>query len=336
MGDVEVPLMRLPLLGWLALGAALLDAGTNRLGLRVLAANLPHATRVNLERWGGVPRNLAAVAGLVALAAGLLAFVRRRGHVSLPSRIGLAAFSGVLLPTLFLATVLPAARTTPPIVLLATGAADVMAILLAASVLGRPGPACLRLGMASFASAALLGFGAIVLGLASGLFNLSLGYSISGTMAQLGEVAWLTVPICFGAALWPRGRGPAQRLRLAAAAGVAAFTLSIFLWGQVSLRSHFADIFYGLTHLNLFLESAPMVYGPILAFGMGVVTLGLLSPLMADRQLGAGLLLVAAAGFTPRAPILLLYLSLGALLLARGCLARATLAATHDLLRARG
>jgi len=120
---------------------------------------------------------------------------------------------------------------------------------------------------------------------------------------------------------------------MAGALGVATATLGVFFWSQLSLRSHFPDVIYGLTHLNLFLETAPTVYGPILAVGMGVVTLGLLSPVMADRQIGAGLLLLAAGGFTPRAPILLLYLSLGALLLTRGSLARTTLAATHDLLR---
>jgi hypothetical protein len=259
--------------------------------------------------------------------------VRQRGHVSLPSRIGLAAFSGILLPTLFLATVLPSARTTPPIVLLAAGAADVLAVLLAAAVIGRRGPLSLRLGMMCFASAALLGFSAIVLGIASSLLGLSAGYSLSGRLAQLGELAWLLFPLAFGVALWPRGAGPKQRLRLVGALSVAALALAIFFWAQMSLRSHFGDVFYGLTHLELFLESAPVIYGPMIALGMGVVTLGLLSPVAADRQLGAGLLLLAAGGFTPRAPILLLYLSLGALLLTRGCLARATLTVTRDLLR---
>jgi len=333
--EFEVPLMRLPLLAWLAVAAAVTDALVNRIGLRVFASNLGHATRVALERWGGVPRNLAAVAGLVALTAGLLSFVRHRGHVSLPSRIGLAGFSGILLPTLLLATVLPAARTTPPIVLLATGAADVLVILLAAAVLSRRGPASLRLGIASFATASLLGFAAIVLGIAGALLNLRLASSLSATLAQLGEVAWLSVPLAFGAALWPREGGARARRRSMVAAGCSLMVLSLCLGAQLSLRAHFADLFYGLTHLTLFLESAPVVYGPLLAVGAGVICLGLLSPGMADRQLAAGLLLLAAAGFAPRAPGLLLYLCLGALLLTRACLARETLAATRDILRTR-
>jgi len=78
-----------------------------------------------------------------------------------------------------------------------------------------------------------------------------------------------------------------------------------------------------------------MVYAPLLALGVGVATLGLLSPRAADRQLGGGLLVLAASGFAPRSPILLLYLALGALLLTRGALARATLEATRDLVRPR-
>jgi len=170
-------------------------------------------------------------------------------------------------------------------------------------VLGRRGPTSLRLGMGSFATAVLLGFAAIVLGIASGLLTLNWGYSLSARFAQLGELSWLSIPLFFGS--------------------------------QLSLRSHFGDVFYGLTHLTVFLERAPVVYAPMLAVGMGVICLGLLSPVAADRQIGAGLLLLAAGGFAPRAPGLLLYLCLGALLMTRGCLARATLEATKDILRTR-
>ncbi|MBW2461598.1 MAG: hypothetical protein JRH11_08115, partial [Deltaproteobacteria bacterium] len=147
----EVPsqiLAASPILGVLAALAAIVDLLLNHGIVRSLTGILDHPTHLTLSNLGGLPRNLAAVAGFVALAAALTQFLSapRKGRIT--RGMGLAGFGGIFLPIVAVATILPPeflARRWTYLIVFAVGAGNVLTILISATGARRPGPLGLRL-----------------------------------------------------------------------------------------------------------------------------------------------------------------------------------------------
>lgn len=312
-----------PALALLAALAAVCDLVVNRVVLRGLADALGHGAAVDLARWGMLPRNLAAVAGLVALGFALVDFIRIRGHLPLRRRIVLAAFAGIFLPTALLATVLPEEKTTTQVVLLATGAANVLAVLTGLTAVRFTSPPALRIGLAGAITAVFFAFAALVLAMLGTQLGWNTGYVIASAMRRVGEIAYLLTAVPVGLAVFA-GRGePRGQLQLALGLGAAFALMVAMFWGRLELRAEFAVVLYGAQRVELFIDTFPLAYALPLALATGVGIAGLASASAAKRQAACGLLLVLAAGYSPKSPGPLLVMVLGLALLSRATMSSA-------------
>jgi hypothetical protein len=313
-------LAKTPLLGMLAAFAALLDLAVNRVAIRTLGETLSHLELIELVRWGHLPRNLAAISGLVALTIALLSFLRTPMHAPVRRRLSIAGFAGIFLPTTALATLLPAERTSLQIVLFAVGAANVLAVLLGLTAARRDAPWGIRAGVALVAISAFFAFASLVVTLLPPIAQTQAGLVAGAVLRRTGEVCFLIAPIAVAVSIGPRGRD--RRSRVSLAAGVVTFLVAMSLswWGLNSLRGDFAVVLYGAERVELFLESAPFVYVVLLSTAVAVGVAGVTSGDSAHRQAGAGVLLLVAGGYAARSPGRLLMTVLAVALLARTCI----------------
>jgi hypothetical protein len=315
-------LEKTPLLGHLAVAAALIDATINRVLLRALGPTLDREAGIAIGDAGGLPKNLTAVAGLVALAVALIAFVRIRSHAPLRRRVLLAGFSGVFLPTVFLATFLPEERTTQQVVLLGTGAANVLAVLVGLGAIRWPSPPALRLALSVVCSGLFASFGAIVVAIVSPEAGWEPGYDVARILRHLGEIAYLSAPAPLLAFLFVRPEPDRRRVLMMVVGSVAALAVfGAMLYGRTSLRGDFGVVLYGAQRLVLFIDSFPLAYALPIAVATGVGAAALASSTASDRQVGAGVLLLLAAGYAPKTPLTLLVMVLGVVLLSRAATA---------------
>lgn len=306
-----------PLLGIVAAVCAVIDLALNRVAVRTLGDSLAHEELIQLSRWGELPRNLAAVCGLVALTIALVAFLRTPVHAPVRRRLSIAGFAGIFLPTTALATLLPAERTSLQIVLFATGAANVLTVLLGLTAARRAAPPGIRIGVGIMALSALLSFTALVVALVEPIAHTAAGVSTARWLRHAGEAFYLLIPLAVAVSVFPTGHTPRSRLSLAAGVIAAVTAATLMWWGHEELRAEFTVIVYGATRLEMLLESIPEAYTVPLALGFGVGVGALVSDDAARRQAGAGVLLVVAAGYAARSPSRLLMMVLGAALLAR-------------------
>ena len=94
--------------------AALVDLVWNRVAVRLVTDD---DTGIAWMRAGVFPRNLAAVAGMVALSWSLFVFLRMAGYARLTRRLTLSAVAGLLLPAFLLAIVIQKERVSIFVVL---------------------------------------------------------------------------------------------------------------------------------------------------------------------------------------------------------------------------
>lgn len=325
----EAPLRVLPTLGVLTLVCALVDLFGRRLAVRVLSdrslASISHDVLVDLGRGTQFVRNLAAFAGLVALASALVGFLHPRAPIPTPQRVGLAGFAGVFLPTIFLSAVLPVERTTPIVVLVACGASSFLAILFALGALRWRGPALLRVAVGLLATAAFLGFTSTVFLVLARLLLWDTGYSFGMSLRRVGEVAWLLTLAATAVVAWPSDRSRRVQVALAVVASLAsggALVALATLFRRASVELY-TDLVYGATHLELGLEAMPVAYPGLVLACLPFGLVGLVSGDAGRRFAGAALLFTAAGGFSPSTPLTLLFQSLGVVLLARALVGEA-------------
>jgi len=327
IGDEEWrDLEAIPLLGLVAMAAALADLSVNGVAIRSLAETLSHPALLTLSRWGELPRNLAAIAGLVALPAALLGYLRTRRWANVQRRLIIAGFAGIFLPVVALATVLspdvlPHDERTLKLVKVGVGAANVLAVLLGLVAVRRSAPVGLRIGVALATASCFFAFSSLAMGELRFVAATRIGLLAHIGLRQMGEVTYLMLPISVAISLVPRA--PDLRSRLALGAGVASALAiaGVFAWGVVALRSDFAVVLYGAQRTDLLAEVAVWGYALPLAVGFGAGAAGLASTEAGRRQAGAGLLLLLAAGFAPRTPGGLLTMVLGMALLSRASIA---------------
>lgn len=310
-----------PLLGLLAALAALADLAINRVALRTLGGTLTHEELITLSQWGHLPRNLAAIAGLVALTLALLAVLRTPMHAPVRRRLSIAGFAGIFLPTTALATLLPAERTSEQIVLFAVGAANVLAVLLGLTAARRPAPWGIRAGTALIAISAFFAFVALLVSVVQPIAHTAFGLAANAVLRRIGEVLFLAAPIAIGASL-STARPRTTRDKLALAVGIVTFLIaaSIGWWGLDELGSDFGVVLYGAERVELFLEAAPFLYVVVFAAALGIGAHAVFSSDAAMRQAGAGLLLLVAGGYAARSPGRLLMTVLAVALIARSCI----------------
>lgn len=312
-----------PALARLAAVMALVDLFWNRVVVRVLAVT-DEDTAVSLQRSGVFPRNLAAVAGLMCLVAGLFGFLRMAGYSGLGRRLGLSSVAGILLSTFVLALVIVKEQVPIYVVVAALAGTNVLVLLVGSvAVQYRGGPRQVA---------------AVLVMLSGTLFLLMLisltirpiaESSAAGPIGlfchHAGEVVWHALPFAGLVALWrtrpgaPASDGPPLgAIGRGLSVGLVVLTLLGAALLERSLHAHrFSTLVYGALRLTLLPESLSWLNGLAVGAGVAVSVLGLASRHPGRVQLGAGVALWLAAGFAPRAPGQLLDYALAAVLLAR-------------------
>jgi hypothetical protein len=320
--EAPVAIERPPPLALMAALAALVDLFWNRVAVRLVADD---DTGIAMMRAGVFPRNLAAVAGLAALAFSLFGLLRMAGYAGLMRRLTLSAVSGLLLPAFLLAMVIQKERVSILVVLIALGMANALAVLVGV------GGAAYRSGALRWALSFATASGALVLVVlvvasVRSLIEAGLGGPVGFVARHGGELAWHLVPLC---AAWfvlrpaqpgaPFSMGPRPGPAALGAAAVAfGLIVGLGFYGQAALHGHrFGTLVYGALRLTLLPESLGALYAVSAGVAVAVTVAGLASGSPARAQVGAAVALWLAAGYAPRAPGQLLDFALAVVLLAR-------------------
>jgi hypothetical protein len=305
-----------PFFGMAAAVCAMLDVIWNRIAVR--AIDEPFV--LSMSRVGDLPRNLAGVFGIVALALGILRFLIDDEHVRVRRRLGLAAFSGIFVPTAALAIVLPAQLLTNEVLLIGAAAAYVLVVLLALTAAVQPVP----LGYRSANLLAALGaFGAFI-GMAALLIRpvavTRIGHLVATACEHAAEVCYFLVPVAVLPVLLPKI--PDARSWLGAGLAIASAVVTIALLAALQLFSESPDlVLVGAFDVELLVDVAPFVYPVLFGICFGAAALGIFHRSAIEQQIGVGLVLWLAAGSAGRVPIRLLAMVLGVVLLARAAIA---------------
>jgi hypothetical protein len=331
--DDRHELAAIPVLGLVAMAAALIDLWLNGVLLRTVGDGMSHATLIEVARWGDLPRNLSAIAGLVALPASLVGYLATRRWANIQRRLVIAGFAGLFLPIVALATllspeVLPHDDRTIKLVKVGIGAANVLAVLVGLIAVRRAAPAGVRLGVLFATASCFLAFAALAIAEIRWISHTQWGVISFYVVRRLGEGAYLLMPIAVAMTLLPRTNDLRGRIALGAGALVAAVVAALVGWGILGLRGDFDIVLYGAQRLELFSDGAQVLGIPLtvlyvlpLAIGFGAGTAGLASTDPGRRQAGVAILLLLAAGFAPRSPAPLLSMVLGVVLLSRASIA---------------
>ncbi len=329
------PLHQSPPLAIVAAVAAVLDLVLRRGLLRTVSDRLGRSDALALHRILDVPMNLAAIAGTVAATVGLFRLLAASLHPPWnrpPAMVRLAegvmravtaGFAGILLPTVVIATFLPAERTTQATVFAATASAYLLVLQVAFTAARFPAPAGLRVATALLGASALGAFGAMVLAILGPFLELEWAYDAHRVLATSGELAFLFVPVAALTSVLPDRGAPRTAWAIFVGTTVGVCAMVTFDVWRVYLGSSYEAVLYGAVRFEAFLESAGLVYavpfGLYLGLGLGT----LCASRAGERQIGAAALLLLGAGYGPRTPGQLLMMVLGVTLLARSTIAAA-------------
>jgi hypothetical protein len=188
-------------------------------------------------------------------------------------------------------------------VIFATGAAFVLALLFGVSALQRRSAAPLRIAVGLVTASAGAGLLAMLCVYAPWLGRRAGGEVTAALLGHVAEVAWLATPLCAAIALRPELSSRRGRAALVVAL-VLGTALSIgFRTLRALARGQLGDVLYYAFRVQLLLETAPLAYTVSITL---VVMLGVVALLAREswrRQLGTAVLLLVAAGVTPRMPI---------------------------------
>jgi len=288
--------------------------------LPALSHSTEHDQLLRIGSWGEFGNNLAAVAGIPALILGVHAFVRPNPYVR-PGRRTLVGGFTLLLTTLTMwATLFDRTQTTREMVLYGLGAAHVLSVLLVMGALSYcRSPFAFGI-VTAVAAAGLFGLLGHVLELLAAT-RLSLGGGAKW-MRGIGEVGYL-VALISAASYLLRG-AHTRRETLSSFVAFLGFGVlcAAFVLASRTLGEDFSLILYHAQRLRLLLDASPLLYALPLALSAAAALGGLLSRYPEQHQLAVGTLLLVAGGYTPRSPVQLLVMALGACLLARAVIYR--------------
>ncbi len=161
-------LSHVPPLAMLALAAALAELVLARFVWHGFTETLPTDVLILARRWARFPRNLAAVAGLFALVWAIFGFLRHPGYAPIGRRLVVAAFSGIFVPSIAVAALIPAALLRRNLVLFALAAANVLVILIGMTAVRYRAGRAVRAAVGLATASCLLSLSIVGLGLLLG------------------------------------------------------------------------------------------------------------------------------------------------------------------------
>ncbi|MBW1875483.1 MAG: hypothetical protein JRI98_08885 [Deltaproteobacteria bacterium] len=312
-----------PPLAWMAAFAALADLLINRVAIPLGVDAWSSGALARVDGAGGFARNLSVISALVALSFCLASISSPKSGLPFSARAGVASFGWVLIPIVTMMTFLPRAMTRVELVLALAGLAHALILLLIlAGIHLRPTRA---------ASAALV---LTLVATFSGILSLMVSLvgertywehaeRLSNAFRWSGELAYLAIPLAIGFAIaipWRDARGKATLLVAGLAAGLV--TGGMASWKHAVGRE-LPDLLYGAVRLDFLPDRDLILYAIPLSVGSAVTVAAMLSKDPVRRQLGAALLLLLSAGYTPRSPSTLIVTVLGVALLSRAGIALA-------------
>jgi hypothetical protein len=336
----------MPPLAAVAAVAAVLDLFLRRGLLRTISDRLERSEARVIGPWLEVPMNLAAIAGTVAVTVGLFRLLASRLHApwnrppalvrfaEAAMRAVTAGFAGILLPSVVIATFFPAERTTGPTVFAAAAAAYLLVLQVAFMGSRARGPIGVRLATVLLGVSALGGFLALFVGELGPQLGWARAYEAYRLVSVVGELCFLALPLAILPTVIPRRGTPRMALAIYVGTSLGLSAMVTFDVWRVYLGPSYDAVLYGAVRFETFLGAMGVVYAlPFgLFIGLGFGALASSRPI--DRQLGAAILALFAAGFGPRTPAQLLMMVLGATLLGRAAIAEA-LAKTYGTADAR-
>jgi len=303
--------------------AALADLLINRVAIPLGVDAWSSGALARVDGAGGFARNLSVISALVALSFCLASISSPKSGLPFSARAGVASFGWVLIPIVTMMTFLPRAMTRVELVLALAGLAHALILLLIlAGIHLRPTRA---------ASAALV---LTLVATFSGILSLMVSLvgertywehaeRLSNAFRWSGELAYLAIPLAIGFAIaipWRDARGKATLLVAGLAAGLV--TGGMASWKHAVGRE-LPDLLYGAVRLDFLPDRDLILYAIPLSVGSAVTVAAMLSKDPVRRQLGAALLLLLSAGYTPRSPSTLIVTVLGVALLSRAGIALA-------------
>jgi hypothetical protein len=313
-----------PPLAVLAAVLAVVDLALNRIA--PLVVNMLSEDRnvaVHLLAYGALPRNVAAIAGIVALAAALWSALRMAGWAGLWRRLQVAGLSGLLFPALLLGLLLPKERMPSPVVLVAVGVGHALVALFGMVVLPYRSASARRASLGASLTSGLV----LTLLVASSLETIQrfletpesllakVTWSVMAGSRLLGECVWCVVPwLALGPSL--RSLVVERRVRRALLPALAA-ALALAAAAQAWLHPHYTIVAYSAFRLTFLPEAWAGLHGLLSLVALAVAGATLLSERAEHRQHAAAVLLWIACGFSPRSLVQVLYFVLAAALLAR-------------------
>jgi hypothetical protein len=310
-----------PPLAWLAALAALSAMAINQ--VLVPALNMPGKRVIlrQLDRWGVFAGNLAAVAGLIALCFGLLAFVRYNTVINLRKRLLLGTFASIFLPTIALAVLFERQRTTAQLVLFAIGSAHVLgAIACTAAAAAAPSRYARVMAVLGAAMAAL----ALCSQLLQVLSQLELQFwqVQAQQIAQgLGEVCYLGLLVGMTRLILPMERDRRSRIARLLAFFLLPVLLGALYLAERALDNDYALLLYHAQRVTLFIDSWPRLYAVPIALAAAGSFAAFFATDPVRKQAAAGVLLLLGSGYTPHAPGRLLTSALALVIIARALIA---------------
>jgi hypothetical protein len=137
----------------------------------------------------------------------------------------------------------------------------------------------------------------------------------------LGELSYVGVLLASFPMLVPRG----LRLRdlIARTLGIAVLVASVYglRTAEAAMHNEYPVLFYHAQRVGFMLDRSPLLYAIPFCLALSGVTTALIAARGARWQAAAGVLLLFAAGYGPKAPGRLLSMALGFVLLSRALVA---------------
>lgn len=296
----------------LAAAAGLVDLLVSRFAVRALLTTLPVQELTRLSTFGDFARHVAAFSGVCALPLLLLeGMTKARAQAQegqpeqSPTPLGLSAIvlaSAFVVGTAALA-LLHVRWCSPSFVRNVALCGSLLATILGARGFVTASSALTRLQMLALALMAVVSLAAIGINLAAQESWPVPSAVVASTRFLLKtlEVVFLCLPLAFA---WGASES-IGRYRRAVALGSGLLTgmlsLGTMIWAYRTLGIGFALVLYGAVRVELFLNTAPLLYALLIAIGLACATTLVLMGSLA-RVRGVLLTLVLGAGFAPQMP----------------------------------
>jgi hypothetical protein len=320
--DAFLPLEMAPPLAGLAALSAFAAMLLNQVLMPGLGTEHNTLLLSRISRAGQFAANLAVISGLVSFVFCVVSVARGQTTLTLFRRVLWVLLAIVLLRAAVIATLFERVETTRENVYLAVGAANMIGVLSSLYALERT-RGLLRALAVLLTCLPLFSIASVLLEVTQD-FQLDLWRQRGHAWTQgLGELSYVGVLLASFPMLVPRG----LRLRdlIARSAGIAVLVASVYALrtAEAALHNEYPVLFYHAQRVGLLLDRSPLLYAIPFCLALSGVTTALIATTGARWQAAAGVLLLFAAGYAPKAPGRLLSMALGFVLLSRALIALA-------------